>query len=384
MIGSILTLMVLAPCFAAWQLWYHHGVAFHDTFGHKPVVHDPHAPEVGNYDHLHDFLSTRTILMLGGPHRGGTTVLWNSLSFHPNISAFAFKHGLDRRRAPKLDETFGEGIFLQKVYPKMGLDHRLHAVKMAKHWILGKLGLSDGLQEGIGRYAFDPENHLTETDPRVNFVARGNLFGAWSWLWDLSQPVLMEKSPSNMIISRFLHALWGKDFPQSSSPARFIFVTRHPLAVALATKRAGPHTVRDLTIYDLVKHWLVAEETMKKDLEILPKNHWLTLKLETFTDHPADTLRILFKFLKLPEDEEAITKAVELVELEPNGPYEVSWCRQVRADRKDAALEHQKIVNELGERIKAIGYDVDDFLRNCKLKRPQKPTPSPEKKEIDQ
>merc|ERR550514_1736990 len=107
---------------------------------------------------------------------------------------------------------------------------------------------------------------------------------------------------------------------------------------------------------------------MKKDLEILPKNHWLTLKLETFTDHPADTLRILFKFLKLPEDEEAITKAVELVELEPNGPYEVSWCRQVRADRKDAALEHQKIVNELGERIKAIGYDVDDFLRNCKLK----------------
>merc|ERR1719281_1943587 len=236
---------------------------------------------------------------------------------------------------------------------------------MAKHWILGKLGLSDGLQEGIGRYAFDPENHLTETDPRVNFVARGNLFGSWSFLWDLSQPVLMEKSPSNMIISRFLHALWGFGFTPDRSPARFIFITRHPIAVALATKRAGPHTVRDLSIYDLVKHWVVAEETMTKDLAMLPKTHWLTIKLESFTEHPGETLHILFKFLGLEPDEDAIHKAVEQVELHPNSRYFDSWCRQVKSHKPDAAEDHRRIKAELGARIKAMHYDVDDAIKTC-------------------
>eukprot|EP00746_Dinoflagellata_sp_MGD_P165079 gnl/MRDRNA2_/MRDRNA2_94157_c0_seq1.p1 gnl/MRDRNA2_/MRDRNA2_94157_c0~~gnl/MRDRNA2_/MRDRNA2_94157_c0_seq1.p1 ORF type:complete len:441 (+),score=80.17 gnl/MRDRNA2_/MRDRNA2_94157_c0_seq1:76-1398(+) len=369
-IGTILVCMLLAPCFAAWQLWYHHGIAFHETFGHAPKVHDPHAPEVGNMDALHDFMRKRIILMLGGPHRGGTTVLWDALSYHPNISGFAFKHKLDRRRAHKFEETFGEGIFLQTVYPKFGLDHKYHPLKIWKHWFLGKLGMSEGLQEGIGRYAFHPDHHMTEDNPLVNEIARARLWGNWHWLWDTSQPVLMEKSPSNMMITRFLHALWGKGLPKESSPARFIMMTRHPLAVALATKRAGPHTVRDLTIYDLVHHWLHAEETMESDLKMLPKGHWLTLKLETFTDHPADTLRVLYKFLGLPEDAEALSQAEQLVELEPNGLYEEQWCRLVRTDR-NAWAEHRGIIKKLGERIKKIGYDMDHFLRNCPKNKPK-------------
>lgn len=371
MIGSLLVLIFVAPCFAAWQLWYRHGIAFHETFGHAPKVHDPHAPEVGNMDALHDFMRKRKILLLGGPHRGGTTVLWDALSYHPNISGFAFKHKLDRRRAHKFDETFGEGIFLQNVYPKMGLDHKYHLLKIWKHWALGKLGMSEGMQEGIGRYAWHPDHHMTEDHPLVNEIARARLWGNWHWLWDTSQPVLMEKSPSNMIISRFMHALWGKGLPKDSSPARFIFMTRHPLAVALATKRAGPHTVRDLTIYDLVEHWLHAEETMTKDIEMLPKGHWLTLKLETFTDHPAETLRVLYKFLEVPDDADAIHEAEKLVELEPNTIYEESWCRLVRTDRS-AYGEHRRMIKHLGDRIKVQGYDLDDFLRNCPKKLPKK------------
>lgn len=34
----------------------------------------------------HGILSNKTLLLIGGPHRGGTTVLWKALDAHPDIS----------------------------------------------------------------------------------------------------------------------------------------------------------------------------------------------------------------------------------------------------------------------------------------------------------
>ena len=65
-------------------------------------------------------LAAHRLLLLGGPHRGGTTVLWRALRTHPQISGFADKTGAD----------LSEGIFLQQVYPTFGIGNELSAAQM--------------------------------------------------------------------------------------------------------------------------------------------------------------------------------------------------------------------------------------------------------------
>ena len=50
-------------------------------------------------------IANHTFLHVGGPHSGGTTVLWHALRTHPAISGFGDKTGAD----------LSEGIFLQRV-----------------------------------------------------------------------------------------------------------------------------------------------------------------------------------------------------------------------------------------------------------------------------
>lgn len=52
-----------------------------------------------------------TFLFVGGPHRGGTTILWKCLREHPSISGFPDWVGTD----------YSEGMFLQSVYPTFGI-----------------------------------------------------------------------------------------------------------------------------------------------------------------------------------------------------------------------------------------------------------------------
>jgi hypothetical protein len=60
---------------------------------------------------------------------------------------------------------------------------------------------------------------------------RQKLFEEWSRYWDVSKPYLLEKSPPNLIRTRFLQAM----FPSSY----FVVLLRHPIPVALATQPWG-------------------------------------------------------------------------------------------------------------------------------------------------
>ena len=187
-------------------------------------------------------------VFLAGLHRSGTTLLARLLAAHPAISGFS-----------GTDVPADEGQHLQTVYPP------------ASVW------------GGPGRFGFAPEAHFTEAQASEEKAQR--LLEEWSPHWDLARPVLLEKSPPNLLKTRFLQAL----FPGSA----FVVIVRHPIPVSIPTARW-----RGTRRYDrMFAHWLHCHEIFEADREHLERVH--TLTYEQLVQDPAGVLRGIFEFLGL-------------------------------------------------------------------------------------
>jgi hypothetical protein len=110
------------------------------------------------------------------------------------------------------------------------------------------------------------------------------LWHSWAPHWDLSRPVLIEKSPPNLIRARFLQEV----FPN----AKFIFVIRHPLAVSAATQKWSKQPIAEL-----IQHWVQAHRIFLDDLPQIKS--WAWVRYEDLSADAAMTLRDLFKFTGL-------------------------------------------------------------------------------------
>jgi Sulfotransferase family len=194
-------------------------------------------------------LAGRRFLFLGGLHRSGTSLLHRLLRGHPDTSGFA------NTGAPE-----DEGQLLQSVFPR------------ARQF------------GGPGRFAFDPEAHLTESSSLISDANRDKLLRQWGAYYDLSKPVLLEKSPPNLIRARFFQAL----LPSTG----FIFIVRHPIAVAYATQKWA-HT----SFAELLLHWCLAHRLMLGDLRQL--DHALVLRYEDVVDAPQPWLDAAFRLADL-------------------------------------------------------------------------------------
>jgi hypothetical protein len=137
---------------------------------------------------------------------------------------------------------------------------------------------------GPGLFAFDPGSHLTEGSPLVTSGNARRVLDAWLPFWHLSpgdrlgwaapdRLVLLEKSPPNLVRTRFLQAL----FPA----ARFLVVIRHPGVVTMSTARWQPA----LAPTTLLRHWLHAHETLTADAAYV--DHLHVLRYERLLADPA-------------------------------------------------------------------------------------------------
>jgi len=136
----------------------------------------------------------RRYVFVCGLHRSGTTLLTRNIARMPGCTGFANTGAIE-----------DEGQFLQDVYP------------------------TDQQLGGLGRFGFNAQAHLTEksrllTRPNIDRLRR-----SWDSHWDQNKSIFVEKTPGNLIMTRFLQ----KTFPNSY----FIVIKRHPIAVSLASQK---------------------------------------------------------------------------------------------------------------------------------------------------
>ena len=239
-------------------------------------------------------------VFLAGLHRSGTTLLARLLAAHPEVSGFSGT-GVDA----------DEGQHLQTVYPA------------AKVW------------GGPGRFGFAPEAHFTETQASEEKARR--LFEEWSPHWDLTRPVLLEKSPPNLLKTLFLQAL----FPGS----QFVIVLRHPIAASLATAK-WRQTRR---FGRLLEHWLRCHEIFEADKPRLERVH--VIRYEDLVREPEPVLRGVFEFLELDP-----IPPSEPVEAGADERYFAQWQTLKRDPRMRGYLDLASLRYE--RRARRFGYSL--------------------------
>lgn len=255
------------------------------------------------------------LVFVGGLHRSGTTPFSRLLDGHPEISGLS-------GTGVKEDE----GQHLQRVYPKA----KVHG--------------------GSGRFAFAPEAHLTETSPLAGPEQGQAILDAWRPFWDEERRLLVEKSPPNIVMGRFLQGT----FPGSA----FVVVVRHPVAVALSNKKwrrlisSDPRKFQSLT--RMVEHWMRAHELLAADLEHLDRA--LVVHYERLIADPQSEMARVERFLGLstPVDTSALSAS-------RGDPYAESWARYGARPLSPGGVQRRLITRRYGDAIARFGYDVDDL-----------------------
>lgn len=197
-------------------------------------------------------------LFIGGLHRSGTSILHRLLSDHPDVSGFE-----------GTGASQDEGQHLQTVY------------KSARYY------------GGPGRFGFHPKARLTERSALITNWNRYRLLNEWAQHYKIPAEVYVEKSPPNIIRSRFLQALFPK--------AKFIFVVRHPIAVSYATlkwkKALAKLSNKPFTLGNLFLHWNVVHSILLEDLSFI--RNALLVRYEDLVNEPDRYLTLMQEFAGL-------------------------------------------------------------------------------------
>jgi hypothetical protein len=246
------------------------------------------------------------LVFVGGLHRSGTTALARALALHPEVSGLA---------GTGVEED--EGQHLQTVYPAAEA-----------------LG-------GPGRFARHRDAHLTEDSPLATTRQAQRLLEQWSPHWDTGRPLLLEKSPPNLVRTRFLQQL----FPG----ARFVVIVRHPVVVTLSTRKWAPRT----GLTRLTEHWFLAHATLTADAPRVKS--LLVLKYEHLVSRPEETLHHVAQFLELRGQVPAHGIAADRSQR-----YEEQWAK-LRAGRSLSRRRVERLIAHHEQDATRFGYRMSDL-----------------------
>jgi hypothetical protein len=241
------------------------------------------------------------IIFLAGLHRSGTSLIHEILRSHPKVSGFS------NTSVPE-----DEGQHLQTVY------------QPAKDF------------GGPGIFGFDERAYMNESHHLATSDNGERLFQQWSRYWNLKKEYLLEKSPPNIIRTRFLQKL----FPKSA----FVVILRHPIAVAYATKKWTKTSAPNL-----IEHNLKCYERFITDRPNLKSVY--IMHYESFVRSPQVEISKILRWIGV----EPCPINVK-VNQNVNDKYFRLWERDLKSIIKRHFLGYGNIRNEFETRLNAFGY----------------------------
>jgi hypothetical protein len=257
-------------------------------------------------------VSTDRLVFIGGVHRSGTTPLASLLAGHDQVSGL-------RDTSVKMDE----GQYLQDVYPPTRF--------------------------GMGRFALDPTAHLTEESALAAPENASRLLTAWAPYWDLERRLLVEKTPRNLVMGRFLQSL----FPGSA----LIVVVRHPVVVALAMEKWNPLISKRgrlrVSLDTQLKNWAVAHRLLFDDMA--HRSRTLVLRYEDLLRDPAAYLARVQEFLGLDSPFDA-----SRFDRTRSEGYQTEWERRQRSKLPWVRVPITRAGAAHADELARFGYDFYD------------------------
>lgn len=252
---------------------------------------------------------TNRLLLIGGLHRSGTTLFGRCLAAHPDATGFEDTGVIE-----------DEGQFLQPVYPP------------AREF------------GGPGRFGWDERAHLDGESELAGAPQRDLVLGSWAAHWDLTRRVWIEKSPPNLIKSRYLQAL----FPSAAQ----VMVLRHPVASALATEKWA----RGTSLERLIAHWVHCHTLFRRDLEHLPRA--AVLSYESFVHAPGAALELAQRLVNL---------SPHPADLEVRAGLNERYFERFRERARGWLSRHsiRRLVRSHEQAVRDLGYSLEDLERDA-------------------
>ena len=252
-------------------------------------------------------------LFICGLHRSGTTILHHVLNDHSGVSGFENTGVFDN-----------EGQYLQTVFPNTD-----------------ELG-------GPGYFGFDENATHTEPSSLNTSENQAKLWAEWSKHWLTTKPVLLEKSPTNLLNTRLLQAY----FPNSY----FILIMRHPIAVTYATQRVTGNGRYNISLLDsMLAHWVHCHQLFRADADSLRNVH--IIHYEKFVKKPAETMAKIYDFIGLTP--ESLQKEIYKT---TNQKYYNRWYS--KSQSTFARYNMQALVRKYEFQINQFGYSLINVDEN--------------------
>lgn len=236
-------------------------------------------------------------VFISGLHRSGTSILHRIISTSDEVTGFEDTGAIE-----------DEGQLLQTVFEPAST------------------------YGGPGKFAFHKDARLDESSSLIGATNRQTLTGEWEKYWSPDKTFRVEKSPPNLIRTRFFQAMFSNTY--------FITIIRHPIAVSYATQKWSKTTLREL-----IHHWIAAYEIYQEDRRHLERE--LTFSYEEMTHHDTDVIQRIEEFLGISIDYRHQLS-------DKNGAYFDRWQKNEwwqlmkKSQRREIIEEYEPAVNRFG------------------------------------
>ena len=302
----------------------------------------------------------KSVLLIGGPHRAGMTILWDTLNqCHNDIIGFG-----------STLEIGSEGIAIQDVYPSFGFTLEVFSNQSSSD----DDDDDDAMVQYYDTMILDSTiRNWNASHPLLqNEQTLAKLMNRFAPYWDYTMKkkkkelssskkkdvILMEKSPPNAILSTFLEGLYNmpiSDNTTSSTVTKFLWMTRHPIANVLSiAKQSTSNNNNKVSLDIMFQSYIKQHEYMQMDEYVL-KSSVLWIRLEDFVQDPMSTLHTIFKFLDLPPSSDLAS--LTHIDKTPNAKYQHTWCHTMDFEERDHYITtYNPQIQNLN-----LGYDLNDY-----------------------